>query len=202
MGRRVKVEVGPGGCACTCKSCDDQRHCHRPERGCRANEVAPKKRKPIKAKRSIRCAEEWNGMRCRLRVKHGGRHQWRNPVERNEHPKACDYPRYSGKVTEDDRIYQTFHKTAKLLGEVEAGLDAYFRLAKQHGLFAAPGDGSASICEVHARQIMEDAGRLTALLSTEAKLVIPILFMLVGDQKAARILGVSVDEERSEETVH
>jgi hypothetical protein len=183
-----KVEsVGPGGCACLCKACDDQRHCHRPEKGCRANEQQEHLRKRKGTKKAIGRV----GVRKRL---HGKK-------QSSSHPKECDYPRYRATVNEDSAIYQTFQRTAKLLGEVEAGLDAFYRLARHHGLLAAPPDGKATICTQHATQISEDVGSLQALLSTEAKLLMPIIFMLTGDKHAAKVMGVEV-EEPTEETIH
>jgi hypothetical protein len=121
--------------------------------------------------------------------------------KRDAHPSACDYPRYSGKVDRESNIWRMFDRTAKLLGEVEAGMDAFFRLAQHHGLMAAPPGGEASICTEHATAIHDDVTKLQALLSTEAKLMFPVIFMLVGDEHAAKMMGVDV-EERAGETIH
>lgn len=158
-----KVEsVGPGGCGCLCKSCDDQRHCHRPEKGCRANEPVPRKRKTTKPAKPVMSKSE------RKRRDHQQEH------------KGCDYSRYAGTVDEATGAYRQFDRLAKLLGEVQAGIEAFWMISKNHGLLGAPGDGSASICQEHAAKVHEDVNHLTDLLSPEAKMLLPILFMIAG----------------------
>ena len=125
--------------------------------------------------------------------------------QRDAHPSECDYTRYAGKVRDSSPINRTFQRTAKLMGEVEAGLEAFWRIARHHGLMAAPSgdEPSATICAAHARLITGDVDKLQAILSTEAKLLLPIIFMLVGDKGAAKTLGVELDDsEAGEETIH
>jgi hypothetical protein len=138
---------------------------------------------------------------CKRKRKKPLRSATQKDKPKDKHPKECDYPRYSGKIDRGSHIWQTFDRVAKLIGEVEAGMDAFFRLAQHHGLMAAPPGGGASICGEHATAIHGDVEKLQALLSTEAKLMFPIVFMLVGDKHAAGIMGVEV-EQPAEETIH
>lgn len=146
----TKDDAGPGGCACECKACDDQRHCGRAERGCRVNEtvvVKRRKRKPPKPAKPKRAT----------------------------HPSDCDYPKYAGKVDEGNPLYGAFTRAARTLGEVEAAMDTFFGIAKAQGLLAAPNDGSAMICGHHAGLVHDAVDALLRLLSTEAKAFIPLL---------------------------
>lgn len=114
---------------------------------------------------------------------------------RSDHPPECDYHRYRGTVNQDRRSYQQFDRLAKMLGEVEAALDTYYRIARKHGLLCAPDDGSAAICQEHVRLVHRDVDHLTALLSPEAKMLLPILFMVASGH-------VTVEGAPEGETIH
>lgn len=122
-------------------------------------------------------------------------------AKRETHPEACDYPRYANQIDRHATMFATFQKTAKLLGEVEAGLEAFYQIALRHGMLAVPESG-ANICSEHLAVVHREAESLTALLSTEAKLLIPVIFMLVGDKNMAKVMGVELDADESEETLH
>jgi hypothetical protein len=92
-------------------------------------------------------------------------------------------------------------RTARLLGEVEAVLDRFFAVVKDAGLMAAPKQGVPSICDGHAREVHDRIEALGRLASEEVRTLIPVLFILVGDQAMARRFGMDVPE-RDEETLH
>ena len=98
-------------------------------------------------------------------------------------------------------IYQTFNKIARLLGEMEAGMSALFLVIERAGLMAAPAGEVGTMGEAEATRVLQEAQAITDLLSYESKLVIPVLFLAVGDETAARVFGC--ESERPEgETVH
>jgi hypothetical protein len=92
-------------------------------------------------------------------------------------------------------------RTARLLGEVEAVLDRFFAVVKDAGLMAVPSAASPAICDGHAREVHDQIEALGRLASEEVKTLIPVLFILVGDQAMARRFGMDIPE-RGEETLH
>jgi hypothetical protein len=138
--------------------------------------------------------------RCKPRLKKRKRLKPKpKPVKKaSDHPPECAYPRFRRRVRTGSKTYRTMTKTAKLLGEVEAGMTAFWRIVQEHGLMAAPDSTDprqASICYHHSQAIHADLDKLNALLSQEARTLMPLILMMVGDD--------TLTVERPEgETIH
>lgn len=121
-------------------------------------------------------------------------------VKASDHPPECAYPRYRRRVRTGSKVYRTMEKVAKLMGEVEAGMTAFWKIAEEHGLMAAPDSTDpeqAQICRQHSQAIHTDLDRLNALLSVEARTLMPLILMMVGDDQ----LTTSIERPEGE-TVH
>lgn len=101
-----------------------------------------------------------------------------------------------------NQIYKTFKASARVLGEVEAGMSALFELLERSGLMRAPAGQVSTMTEEEAHAVLTEARRITDVLSARAKYLIPAVFIAVGDPSALRSFGIQASAADEDETVH
>lgn len=142
-------------------------------------------------------------MRCMLPMRHKLPHCWKNPLRTRRKKKTnIDPIRRKTNIDPTNQIYKTFKKSARVLGEVEAGLSALFDLLARSGLMRAPADMVTLMEEEQAAEVLQQARQITDLLSHEAKSMIPVLLVAVGDPSALRQFGLQARAQPDDDTVH